>query len=198
MTSERFLTVQAEIEHSPAPLWERWTVDEIDEDATRVLISRAGDARQLRDIAERVMTERTSPSSGPTRRLVGVLRSEAMRVELDPAAQEWSEESFGFAPTARLHEFLRGRSGKPGLPTDRPLREGDVFWVLVADWQGSPDPPSDLSMTELENHIAQLEQATPDVWDVTAAARQAAKRFHHEALRKTNEEDDKQEQAERG
>lgn len=187
MTSDRFLAVQSEIQDAPSPLWERWTIDEIDEGAARVLISRAGNTRQIRGLADHVMTERATASERPTRRLADVLRAEAMRIELDPAAQQWSEESISFGTVPPLQAFLRSRGGKPGLPTNRPLREGDVFWVLVAVWPGATEPPGDLTATELEAHMAALQAAGVDVWDVTAAARQAAKRSYHEVMRRTNE-----------
>jgi hypothetical protein len=196
MTSERFLAVQAEIRHSPAPLWERWTIDEIDEEFARVLISRAGNASRLRDMAGQVATE-SSPSSSP-RRLSSVLRDEAMRGELNPTTEQWSEEALGYGHLALLQTFLRSRGGKPGLPTNRPLREGDVFWVMVADWPGPVEPPADMSRPDLESHIAALKDANADVWDVTAAARQAAKRSYHEVLKKTYEDDQAHVEAEHG
>jgi len=196
MTSERFLAVQAEIRQSPAPLWERWTIDEIDEEFARVLISRAGNASRLRDMAGQVATE-SSPASS-SRRMSSVLRDEAMRGELNPRTEQWSEEALGYGHLTLLQTFVRSRGGKPGLPTNRPLREGDVFWVMVADWPGPVEPPADMSRADLESHIAALKEATADVWDVTAAARQAAKRSYHEVLRKANEEDQAHVEAEHG
>ena len=196
MTSERFLTVQAELRQSPAALWERWTVDEIDEEFARVLIARAANTAQLREIAGLVMAAEL-PATSP-RKLGALLRTEAMRAELNPGSEQWSDESYGYVHLALLRTFLRGRGGKPGLPTSRPPREGDVVWVMVADWPGPSEPLGDLSRPELEAHIAALRRANADVWDVTAAARQAAKRSYHEVLRRTSEDDQEHAEAEHG
>ena len=194
MASERFLTVQAELQHAPTPLWERWTIDEIDEEFARILITRAGDAADLHEIADQVATgSRARPHE-----LSDVLRAHAMRVELDPGRQQWQDESLAYAPLAALQTFLRGRGGKPGLPTNRPLREGDVFWVMVADWPGSRDPLPDLDAKGFATHISDLRRAGADIWDVTAAARQASKHSSHEVVEKTYAADESHLEAEHG
>lgn len=196
MTSERLLAAQAEIQAAPAALWERWTIDETEEEFARLLISRAANTDQLREIAG-LVTEEGSPQTGKPE-LGGLLRSQAMHAELNPATAQWSEECFGHVRLSLLRSFLRGRAGKPGLPRNRPLREGDVFWVMVADWPGPPEPLGDFSAAELEVHVAALRTAEADVWDVTAAARQAAKRSYHEVLRRANEDDQIHAEAEHG
>ena len=99
---------------------------------------------------------------------------------------------------AGLQAFLRERGGKPGLPTNRPLREGDVFWIMVADWPGGGDPLPDLDAAGLAAHIADLRGAAVDIWDVTAAARQASKRSYHAVLETTNAADESHLEAEHG
>jgi len=194
MASERFLTVQAELQHAPTPLWERWTIDEIDEEFARILISRAGNPADLQEIAQQVSTG----SRGQAHELSSVLRAHAMRVELDRSGQDWHQESLGYVPLDRLETFLRGRGGKPGLPTNRPIREGDVFWVMVADWPGGADPLPDLDAPGLSEHMAVLARAGADIWDVTAAARQASKRSSHEVVETTNAADESHIEAEHG
>ena len=121
-----------------------------------------------------------------------------MRGELNPASAQWSDESIGYAHLVLLQSFLRSRGGKPGLPTNRLLREGDVFWVMVADWQGRIEPREDMPAVEMEAHATGLRRADADVWDVTAAARQAAKREYHEVVRKASEDDQVHAEAEHG
>jgi hypothetical protein len=194
MASERFLTVQAELQHAPTPMWERWTIDEIDEESARVLITRAGDPADLHEIADQVATGgRARPHE-----LSDFLRAHAMRIELDHGRQQWHDESLAYAPLPLLQTFLRGRSGKPGLPTNRPLREGDVFWVMGTDWPGAAEPLPDLDAEGFAAHIADLRRARADIWDVTAAARQAAKHSSHEVVEKTYAADESRLEAEHG
>jgi len=195
MTSERFLATQAEIEQAPAALWERWTIDEIDEEFARVLIARAAVTARIRAIAGSVVGDLSSP--GQRHRIADLLKAAAMSAELEPSTEQWSEESYGYARLEALQKFLRARGGKPGLPSERALREGDVFWAVATD--AAPFRPlADMTPAELETHIAVLRKGRADVWDVTAAARQAAKRSYHEVVRRANEDEQLHAEAEHG
>src|SRR4051794_9586970 len=171
MASERFLTVQSAIQASAEPIWERWTIDEVDEDVVRVLVSRSTRPEELSDIAGDVAPVNADAPSDRVMR--DRLHSHAMRVELDSAAYRWSRERAMFIAKPVLEPFLRARGGKPGLPTNRPLREGDVFWVLLPGGAAMDLPPErGATVTAGAERVAEYRARHADVWDVTAAARQ--------------------------
>lgn len=136
MATERCFSIQADVSESAVPLWERWAVDEVNEDVARVLISRALLHALIRGISAELVAAQSPPMSvlTPTR---SVLRRRAMEIDSAPASETWGDERAVSFPRARLDSFLRGRAGKPGLPEPRPVREGDAFWVVIA--AGRPD-----------------------------------------------------------
>jgi hypothetical protein len=101
--------------------------------------------------------------------------------------QSWSDERPSFMETDSLGRFLKHRSGKPGLPHDRPLREGDVFLVAVNQRDLAQEPLSGAGRPAAgtDEVLAAYESAGVDVFDVTAAARQSAKALHDAAIRAT-------------
>lgn len=188
MASERFVATQVAMQVSPeTPTWERWTIDEVDEGVVRVLVSRSLVPDELRTISEEVLTPAGGRRSGRATRTA--LHQQAMRVELDSSEQRWSRERAIFVAQPILEDLLRARGGKPGLPTNRPLREGDVFWILLPAGPGMALPP-DRGGTLVDGaaRVAEYRALKADVWDVTAAARQAAKRNYHHAVRVAGDE----------
>lgn len=146
--------------------WQRWTIDELFEGRARVLVSLArqpleSTAAEARDLA------------GDQARAGARLRQAVVRAETTSPADLWGPEVVTYVNTRTLERFLRRRTEIPALPDARDLREGDVFWI-VQFAEGPVLSPSAL-----------LRGAQRDVeaWDVTAAARQAAKVTYDEAVR---------------
>lgn len=181
MTDE-MIAAQTIIAGSEQTSWQRWTIDEIDEDVVRVLITSAQDPAQARGLSTSLIAAASGSESATSVgiRLSDVARDQAMDVETGPIADRWEEEVAAFAERQPLQRFLRRRGGKPGLPRSRPLREGDVFWVIAPRGLPSPGAPTrDNRRLPLESYL----ELGVDVWDVTAAARQASKRRYHEVQR---------------
>jgi hypothetical protein len=155
--------------------WERWTIDEIDEGRARVLISIS-----LRPAQAERLAEDSAGVGRPVERKRAV-RAAVMDVELAPRTEMWSDERDVYLPLVELEALLRRRGGKPGLPGGRPLREGDVFWVVLYQPVGAA--MSDARSEQAVDVIRQYIEAGADVLDVTAAARQAAKTWYQQAIR---------------
>lgn len=154
--------------------WERWTIDERFDGRVRVLVCRAiGDAAPdvVRSLA--ALPLREDRRGAPGRSFV---RETAMTYELASVDATWSEETAAFAAEDALSAFLGRRTDKPGLPQNRELREGDVFWVFVP--YDGPRPGGGR-----DRWLRAYTDAGAQVWDVTAAARQAVKRLYHRAQR---------------
>ena len=182
LTESRFMAVQSAIrESAQEPVWERWTIDEVDEGIVRVLVSEAADSLALQRIADDILEgvdETTSNRSMRDR-----LHRAAMAVELVPASEQWSDEGSMFVALRVLAAFLRERVGKPGLPANRPLREGDVFWIILPAGPALDRPPvRGTTLGGGAERVTAYRERQSDVWDVTAAARQVAKREYHRVL----------------
>jgi hypothetical protein len=164
-------------------VWERWTIDEIDEGMARVLVARARAPEEIRAIADRLWGE---VDRGGSRRASSALRRLVALIEVRPPLDQWAPEEIHFFGLTDVAPTLAARRGKPGLPGERPLREGDVFWVLAAD------EPTALALHTPagEREVMALRLGSFDVWDVTAAARQVAKRSYHHAVRMAGEPDE--------
>jgi hypothetical protein len=154
----------------PPVTWQRWTIDEIDEGVARVAVAHSEYGLDP-DVAEAHQRGR-----GPER-----LRQAVFEAEDVPPEHIWSDEEPAFFPVATLERLLRRRSKIRGLPGRRQLREGDVFWIVAPthpDVETVPLPaPEDLPAVAAALDV--------QVWDVTAAARQAAKRGYDRAVRAT-------------
>lgn len=159
--------------------WERWTIDEIGEGVARVLVSTARQPSQAAALSEDFLPD---TSSSQRRR---ALRARVMNLELGPPAEMWSDERDVYLPIDQLTSFVRRRGGKPGLPGQRPLREGDVFWV-VAYQSAERSVAQARTVPEARELISQYIQADADVFDVTAAARQAAKTWYQSAVQRAS------------
>lgn len=184
-----FLSRQAALYTAPSATWERWTIDEIDEDVARVLIASAADREWIRSTSEQILAETTSAMAEGTS-LADAVREQAMDAELEVASDIWTDEVAAFASLAPLGKFLNRRQGKPGLPTSRPLREGDVFWVVAPTLaQASMSELETVPLRRFAERIAELVEADADVWDVTAAARQAVKASYSRTVRESDEAD---------
>ena len=139
--------------------WQRWTIDELDEGTARVLIA---DALQPLEstVAEAFDTG-----------VAEAIRPAVMRVEEAPLADLWGEERVEFLPLEALEPFVKLRQATAGLPDPRPLREGDVFWVVLP----TTDHESSLRDLTSAQVLASADQLGLHLTDITAAARQRAK-----------------------
>lgn len=146
--------------------WQRWTVDELLEGRARVLVSLArhaleSTAAEAHDLARDVARER------------GRLRAAVVSAETSGPRELWGPELATYVNVRTLERLLQRRTDTPALPDARPLREGDVFWIV------QPVDGALLSPAALLRDAGEL----VEVWDVTAAARQASKRSYDQALR---------------
>lgn len=168
-----------------AQLWERWTIDELFDQVARVLVCRSEPLPSHTTIIEilRATADPGTPASDATAEL---LRSAVAEAEIR-GGDAWSDEEWSFIGAVRLAGFLEKRTGKPGLPRNRPLREGDVFLVVVDRGRLAADPLSEAgrSVTAVAEALAAYEAAGLEVFDVTAAARQSAKVVSDAAIRAT-------------
>ena len=153
--------------------WQRWTIDEIDLGLARLAVA------QSRHPLESSVAEAQATDADPD-----VLRERVVQVEDAPPDDLWDDEQPVFMALDELRTFLGRRNDIRGLPDDRPLREGDVFWVVL--------PPT-LEARAIRDMtprgvVARAEDLAVQVWDVTAAARQAAKRTYDDALRAASDD----------
>ena len=189
MDTTRFAEAQVDLAAAAHAVFQRWTVDEIADDVVRVLVGEVIDPDHLHATTKVVLDWLASPVADRTE-LGRQLQDQAMEVELASASATWSEELAVYLPLANLRAFLQGRrGGKPGLPKTRPLREGDTFWVLLPA-RPTPGLPEDAEDELAAGALWLLaaEQVNADVWDVTAAARQASKHAYQAVVRTTGPE----------
>jgi hypothetical protein len=155
-------------EQATSVTWQRWTIDEIDEGVARVAVAHSEygldpDVAEARELGYE-----------PDR-----LRHAVFEAEDAPPEHLWSDEEAVFLPVDTLDRLLRRRSRIHGLPRRRQLREGDVFWMVAPTPADGPTVP----LPRPEELPAVAAKLGVEVWDVTAAARQAAKRGYHRAVR---------------
>ncbi len=148
--------------------WQRWTIDDLAEGFARVLVA---DASQP---LESSVAEALDVGAAPD-----VVQEALIQVEDAPPDDLWTEERPAYLPLELLEPFLRLRAPVSGLPDPRPLREGDVFW-LVLPTTDSESTLADLTPAQV---VASAEQLEVQVSDITAAARQRAKVAYEAALR---------------
>ena len=151
----------------PGSHWQRWTIDELDAGSARVLVADA--LQPLESTAAEAFDGGTAES----------IQSAVLMVEDSPPADLWTEERAIHLAVAALAPFVKLRQATPGLPDPRPLREGDVFWVVLPT---TDDPSSLLDLTP-EEILASAEQLGLHLADITAAARQTVKRADAAAVR---------------
>jgi hypothetical protein len=157
------------------PLWERWTIDEVADGMVRVLVAEARDAAGIQPLM--ALTAAEPPTAAPSGVRRAALRDAAMRIELRPPREAWGREVDGYVPAAALYAFLRARNRKHGLPRTRPIREGDTFWVSMADRAGL-DLGASGGGTPFARRVEALGRAGAEVWDVTGAARASVKQAY--------------------
>jgi hypothetical protein len=168
--------------------WERWTLDEILDSRVRLLTCEARESIVAEVIAlapQLAGLEEAGPDNGE-------VATAATAIELKPTQETWTDEIGVIVDEAELTLLLRRRISRGGLPGQRPLREGDVFWVLVpfgtdASWA----PTSGLVMRAPGHWVSRAQtptevihayaEAGAVVLDLTAAARQAIKHIYHRA-----------------
>jgi hypothetical protein len=125
---------------------------------------------------------------------VDALRKAVFDVENSPPDNIWGDEEPVYLLADDLQAFLKRRADIKALPDPRPLREGDVFWIVL--------PPGleeeRLRMLEPAHLLDLAHDVKPEVWDVTAAARQAAKRTYDDAVRAATDEAPQPPEAVRG
>jgi hypothetical protein len=153
--------------------WQRWTIDEIDLGVARLAVAQA-----------RYPLESTVAEAEATDADAEVLRELVVEVEDAPPDDLWADEQPVFMPIDELRAFLKRRNDIRGLPDERPLREGDVFWVVLSP---ALEARTLRDMTA-RRVMVEAEQLDVQVWDVTAAARQAAKRTYDDALRAASDD----------
>lgn len=153
--------------------WERWTIDEIFDDRVRLLICEAQEATRM--AAGYQLAAERGAAADATRDEAPPIADTAMAIELAPTIESWTDEQAVFVDRSDLELFLRRRSRAGVLPGRRPVREGDVFWIL------SRVSLSRLWVDERGSALGAYRHADPLVLDLTAAARQASKRVYHRA-----------------
>jgi len=146
--------------------WERWTIDEILDGHVRLLVSEALAPRA--DEIVRELGATLDPTEVPFDG--SALHELAMDHELAPADDAWSDEEAFFFDQEELEELLRKRVRRQ-LSANRPLREGDVFWILIPRAAGL-DARAEAHASNSPRPYA---AAGAVVLDLTAAARQASK-----------------------
>lgn len=151
-----------------ASTWQRWTIDEIDGGVARLAIAESPYG-----------LDPAAAEAYYTGAPVGEFRQAIVEAEIAPPEHIWGDELPVYAREDDLQRFLHRRRKARGLPDPRPLREGDVFWVLLP-----PDTDEALlaQLTPAEA-MARADELNVAVWDVTAAARQAAKVTYESAVR---------------
>jgi hypothetical protein len=152
--------------------WQRWTIDEIDADIARLAIASAFYP------LESSVAEAEALGDDPD-----AIRQQVTKVEFVAPDDLWADEEAVYVNVRQLTEFLKRRDRIRGLPDNRPLREGDVFWIVlpVGDQGG-------VRALDAPQLIADVDWAGVEVWDVTAAARQVAKHSYDSALRAASDE----------
>jgi hypothetical protein len=153
-------------------IWQRWMIDELDADLARVLVAHA------QQPFESTAAEALGIGSGAR------LRGAVSALEAVAPDDLWGEERPVYLRPARLRVLVERRRDIPGLPEPRDLREGDVFWIVL---------PADLSPELLASAtprrlVSRPDRFEPQVWDVTAAARQTVRREYHDLLRAASDD----------
>jgi hypothetical protein len=162
-------------------------VDEIADGHVRVLVAGSQKRQQVeqlrRSLTQAEVIDRAQERSRQ-------LRDVAMSLEQHQEA--WSDEVEFYVEQGVLVSFLsQRRRGKPGLPGERPLREGDVFYVEIpaaVQWRPSRELIG-ISPGLVREVLQGLLESGVEVWDLTAAARQASKVEYHRALEAPAPED---------
>lgn len=163
---------------------ERWALDELTETSVTLLRSRYRDP--IADPATLCAPERV------------------MQSELSIDADAWSAETDAELALRVFQRFINSANRRSrrrlaatapavaaSLPWFRPardLREGDVYWAFLDDDVAldSFHRPADTS-----KFVAAARSASLQLWDVTTAARQAAKLAYNAALGRPTEEEDR-------
>ena len=146
--------------------WERWTIDEMLDGRVRLLVSEArGAAAQA---AVRALGVTLQNGRGVS--VAEVIHALAMDQELALPESTWSTEEAMFVDAEELAALLRRRVRRH-LPGSRPLREGDVFWVLIPGC----DTHAPHALARLTSSVEPYISTRPIVLDLTVAARQASK-----------------------
>ena len=161
--------------------WQRWTIDEIDLGVVRLAVA---EAQQPLESGVAEAEDHGTP---------GRVRARVFDVEEVPPDDLWGDEQVEYMKEDQLRPLLKRRSRIRGLPKNRPLREGDVFWIVL------PARAEDEEVhTVTVRQVALDKSLDVQVWDVTAAARQVAKRTYDDAVRAASDEEVGQGQPERG
>lgn len=160
---------------------ERWVVDEITEGAVRVLRSRLRASRR-EDVSPAVepIVNALEPAAEETRAV-------AIALEALPT-DAWTRETDELVDLVALEALLVGGAqvaAPTGLPVRPELREGDVYWLVRPDRDAVGVVDAEASLRTVDDAaelLATLALDGTQVWDVTAAARQAIKRRYADAL----------------
>jgi len=143
---------------------ERWTIDELAEWTVTLLRSVYRgeiDATDTDDLRREVVISR----------------------ERDLTSEVWSEEDDFVLDRQALARFIGDavdRTHASELPGPRELREGDVYWI--ASEEPVFEPQGTIGPEDTKQFLAAYRDRSVQVWDVTAAARQAAKVTYFQAI----------------
>lgn len=148
--------------------WQRWTIEEVAEELARLLV--AGAQEPLASVLAGTLETVARPEA---------IQAQVTEVEAISPDKLWTAEEAVYLSVELLEPFVRLRSPIPGLPHPRPIREGDVFWVVLP----ITDLESSLVGLTPAQVVAGADQLDVRVWDITAAARQRAKVASEAALR---------------
>lgn len=147
--------------------WQRWTIDELNGGLARLLIA---DAQQP---LESSVAEAIDTGTAAT------IQAAVLAVEDAPPDDLWGEERAVILAEELLEPFVKLREPIKGLPQSRPLREGDVFWVVLP----VTDPETSLHDLTPAELLPSAEILGLQLVDITAAARQRAKIADHNLAR---------------
>jgi len=148
--------------------WQRWTIEEVAERLARMLV--AGAQEPLASALALTLDATATPEA---------IQAAVSHVEAVSPDELWTEEQPAYVSLDLLEPFVRLRSPLPGLPDPRPIREGDVFWVVLP----TTAVASTLVGLTPAQVVASADQLDLRAWDITAAARQRAKVASEAALR---------------
>lgn len=143
---------------------ERWTIDELAESTVTLLRSVYRgeiDATDTDDLRREVVISR----------------------ERDLTSEVWSEEDDFVLDRQALARFIGDavdRTHASELPGARELREADVYWI--ASEQSVFEPQGTIGPEDTTRFLVAYDNPAVKVWDVTAAARQAAKVTYFQAI----------------
>ncbi len=160
---------------------DRWTIEELTESTATLLRSR------YQGTMPAIIVNFGKEPRPPLGDELTSLRSEAMTMESSMADEDWPEEVDFVLDRQALQNFIReqrvevlepavsnSRQSQIRDPRPREIREGDVYWVVGAgDLTLNRAYEEPRSIEDTQEFLSPFWESS--IWDMTAAARQAAK-----------------------